>query len=215
MKAFFSVLIVVSAAVLVHQESTGQGTAVALGFVNAVGLETKTDVKVDGSSLKPAGFNQGSFVEGFGLPEGKHHFSFLNGTCDAVAQDIDVKPGPSPLYVLYAVPLKNPDGTAVKNPDGTVKNKLKLITIPPQTRSRGCQFFGFYASESPATTFRANDSNIPIKGLQLIPLGQGRLTVQTGVQPVRYQPIDSGNYVLVVFDGSDSHLHQSFVQMAE
>lgn len=176
-----------------------------LGFMNAVGLDTRTDVKYDGNSLKPAGFTQGNYIESFGLPVGRHQFVFTNSDCIPFNQAIDVI-SPAPLHILYKVVVLQ---------NGKPKNALKLTTIPGQPPAHSSyRFFVFYASDRPSATLKINNSTLAVPSMRLVPLEGKSFTVDSGAkEPMRYETTRPGNYVLVLFDGSDSRLHQAFLQM--
>ena len=206
MKKSFSAVIYILLAASAAAQAPKSGEPVSIGFVNAVGVAAKTEFRIDGNSIRPTGFAEGRFVESFGVTEGTHVFSFTNSACEPLSQPIEVKAGSSPLYILYKA--------TTRSPDGRVTNKLKLTGVPPQARSRGRQFVGFYASENAGVTIRVNGATVMLDALKLSPLGEGTLEVQTvEPRPERYNPSEWGNYVLVVFDGSGARPKQALVQM--
>jgi hypothetical protein len=186
----------------------GQGNNNALiptGFVNAVGLTTKTDFKIDGQSLKPAGFSEGAYASSFGLTAGNHQFLFSNDGCNTVSASFQAASGYSPLYVLYNAP--------VRQRNGMVQNFLKLATIPPQP-AQGRHFFAYSTLESSLVTVHLNGAPMSLPPLRLAPIQGESLTVDgTGIKPLHVAPREAGNYVLVIFAGSDSQLRWAFVEM--
>ena len=178
-----------------------------LAFLNAVGLPSKTDVRIDGNSLKPAGFPEGNYIESFGLPTGSHQFSFINADCTPVTQPIVVGPAPAPLYVLYNVP--------VQQPDGKKKQVLKLFTVPGQPPAQSQRrFFALYASDRPSTRVTINQASVSLASGKVFTLTASSLDVTTDPkQPMHYNPSRPGNYIIVFFDGSDARLHQALLQM--
>jgi hypothetical protein len=201
--SLISVLLVCTAHIIRAQDS---GPVVPIGFVNAVGLLGKTDFQIDGRSLKPAGFSAGGYASGFGVSPGNHQFSFANGDTDKIAQTVEIKDRFSPLFVLYKV--------AIPQPNRTAKNVLKLTEIPPQPPPKGARFYVFSTLEGRRATLRANGSNISIEPLKLTPLVDGSLTLEgEGLKRLHTKPNESGNYVLVLFDGADSKMKWALVEM--
>jgi hypothetical protein len=182
------------------------GVLFPVGFINAVGLASRTDLQIDGQSLKPKGFAEGGYASSFGLAGGNHQFACTNAGCEKVTQAITVKEGSSPLYVLYKI--------SVPQPDRTIKNVLKLTEIPTQTAARGPQFLIFSTLERRTATLQVNGTPLSFEPFKLVRIEGSSLTVASeGVKPTRFNPDESGNYVLVIFDGSNSRLRWSFVQM--
>ncbi len=180
---------------------------VSIGFMNAVSLPGKTDVRIDGSSLKPAGFPEGNFVESVGLPAGAHAFIFSNGDCVPLMRDLDIKPDAPALYILYNV--------AIPKTDGTVKQTLKLAGFP-SPHSKVKHFYAYYVSENATTKLRANGATLNIESLKLTPIDGGALTIEVGAdEPEHYQPVDPGHYVLVIFDSSDQQPRRVLIQLPE
>jgi hypothetical protein len=178
---------------------------VPIGFVNAVGLTSKTDLKIDSQSLKPAGFSEGAYASSFGLPIGNHPVSFANNGCDKLSANFEAKVGYSPLYVLYNV--------TVPQRNGMIKNFLKLAAIPQQPQ-QGRRFFCYSTLESRPITVRLNGTVATIPPLRLTPILGESLTVDgDGIKPLHVAPREAGNYVLVLFVGSDSQLRWAFVEM--
>jgi hypothetical protein len=204
MKQAFSVLIVSVATLLpILGQNIGE---VPVGFINAVGLTAKTDFKIDGRPLKPAGFATGAYASGFAVSSGTHQFTFSNAGADTVARNVSVTPGASPLYVLYK--------GIVKQGNGAPKNVLKVAEIPPQAVTTGPQFFAFSTLEGRLATFQANGVPLSLEPLKVIPIPGAALTVESaGAKPLHATPREKGNYVLVLFDGVDSRLHWSLVEM--
>ena len=183
-----------------------QDAAVPIGFVNAVGLTSKTDFKIDGQSLKPAGFGQGEYASSFGLSEGSHRFAFLNGDCDKLEANIEIKKGSSPLYVLYNV--------RVPQKDGKVKNVLKLTGIPQLPSHSGVHFFAFSTLEGRSAELRINDQTGTFQPLKLTPLADGSISIDSdATRPVRIAPREAGNYVVILYEGSDSRVRWAFIEM--
>jgi hypothetical protein len=178
-----------------------------VGFVNAVGLETKTDLRVDGKSVKPSGFPQGNYIESFGLPAGRHTFSCTNGDAVSTEDSVELKGSPAPLYVLYKVD--------VPQSDGKIRHLLRLTGIPGQPPTAGSRrFFGFYASGKPSASLVINGQRMSIPQLKAVRLEGGELTVGIdGTDPVHYGVSESGNFALILFDGSDGRLRQVLLRM--
>jgi hypothetical protein len=181
------------------------GPVVPIGFINAVGLPTRTDFQIDGRSLKPAGFSAGGYASSFGVAPGVRQFSFANDI-EKLAQTVQIKEGVSSLFVLYKV--------AIPQPNRTVKNVLKLIEIPPQPQPKSARFYAFSTLEGRRATLPANGSNIAVDPLKLTPLSDGSLTVEgDGIKRLHTKPNESGNYVLVLFDGADGKMKWALVEM--
>jgi hypothetical protein len=184
------------------------GILIPVGFINAVGLVSRTDLKIDGQSLKPKGFAEGGYVSSVGLVGGNHQFSFTNGDCEPLIQAITVREGSSPLYIVYKV--------SVPQPNRTIKNVLKLAEVPTQAPARGPRFFIFSTFERRSASLQINGAPLSFEPFKLVSVEGSSLTVASeGVKPVRFNPDESGNYVLVIFDGSNSRLRSSFVPMAK
>jgi hypothetical protein len=182
------------------------GAVVPIGFVNAVGLSSKTEFQIDGQILKPAGFTEGGYASSFGLSAGNHQFSFANGDSEKVSRAIEIKERYSPLFVLYKV--------VTPRNDGTVKNILKLSDIPPQPMPRGARFYAFSTIEGKRATLRANGSVLSIEPLKLTLIADGSLTVEgEGLKSLHTKPNESGNYILVLFEGANSRMKWSLVEM--
>ena len=64
MKRIFSIFIILGLCAARVAAQNADNT-VPIGFMNAVGLATKTDFQIDGRSLKPAGFSQGALRQQF------------------------------------------------------------------------------------------------------------------------------------------------------
>lgn len=178
-----------------------------MAFMNAVGLPTKTDVQFDGHSLKPAGFPEGNYIESFGLPVGPHAFTFSNKDCTPLSQSISVAGSPAPLYVLYNAPIKQPDGT--------VKQTLKLLSVPGQSPAGNQRkFLALYASERSSATVNVNGAPMSIPSNKITSLPGSSVNIATdNKEPMHYAPANPGNYVVVFFDGSDNRLRQAMLQM--
>jgi hypothetical protein len=188
-----------------YVEGQGSGPLVPVGFVNAVGLTSKTDLKIDGQSLKPAGFSEGAYASSFGLAAGNHPALFANDGCNNLSASIEAKAGYSPLYVLYNVP--------VRQRDGTIRNLLKLTVIPQQPQ-QGRRFFAYSAVEAGAIGARINGNQVSLAPLKLTPILGESLTLDgAGIKPLHVAPREAGNYVLVFFVGSDSQPRWAFVEM--
>lgn len=180
----------------------------AVGFVNAVGVASKTDFQIDGKNVKPAGFLEGAYSSSVGLTEGTHQLTFVNSSCEKTTQNVVAKEGLSPLYVLYKV--------AIPQPNGATKNVLKLTTIPGQPQARGIRFFAFSTLENRPAVLRANGSELRIEPLKLTVLEGSKLRVEDeGVKSKSYEPSESGTYILVLFDGSNSRMRSVLVEMAK
>src|SRR5438046_848044 len=78
---------------------------VPIGFVNAVGVPTKTNFTIDNQSVKPVGFTEGGYASSFGIQAGGHQFTLTNGNCEKLLTTVNVKERTSPLYVLYKVSI--------------------------------------------------------------------------------------------------------------
>ncbi len=205
MKQIFSFIVGVT---LVASISSGQndGALVPIGFINAVGLAEKTDFQIDAKSIKPAGFVAGAYASSFGVPPGNHGFSFTNGSCERASSNVAIKEGISPLYVLYKL--------GIIQRDRTVKNVLKIASIPPQARSRGAHFFAFSTLEGRRADIKVNGAALSIDPLKLSPIAEGSLLIEgQGNKPLRCAPRETGNYIVVLFDGSDSRTRWSLVEM--
>ena len=65
---------------------------------------------------------------------------------------------------------------------------------------------------TPAIKINGVDKSIP--ALKTIPLDGTSLSVRVGTgEPITYGPSEGGNFVLVLFDGADSRLHQVLLVM--
>lgn len=203
MKKIFSLFAVLTLSV---QFASAQDDAVPIGFVNAVGLASKTDFRIDGKSLKPAGFGEGAYASSFGISEGTHEFTFTNGDCEKVGKSIEIKTGSSPLYILYKVDIPQKDGT--------VKKVLKLTGIPQQTSAGKARFFAYSTVEGRRATMRINDQEMSIEPLKLVPLEGESVSLPSDTSvPTKIAPREPANYVVVIFEGSDLHIRWAFVEM--
>jgi hypothetical protein len=128
----------------------------AIGFVNAVGTDSKTDVQIDGKSLKPAGFVEGGYAGSFAVSEGTHQLVFTNPSCAKATLAIAAQEGSSPLYVLYKVTTRHPTGAST--------NVLKLTIIPDQPAPRAPRFFVFSTLENRVTPIRVNGATHAFSG---------------------------------------------------
>ncbi len=204
MNKTFSFVIAVAASML--QFSARAAGDVPIGFINAVGLPTKTDFQIDGRSIKPAGFAAGAYAGSFGLAAGSHRFSFANPSAQAAVQNANIMQGASPLYVLYNAPARQRDGT--------IKNILKVAEITPQPLANAVQFFVFSTMEGRSAALQLNGSPSSVAPLRLTPVPGATLTAESeGIKPLRSTPREKGNYVLVLYDGIDSRLRWSLVEM--
>lgn len=179
-----------------------------VGFVNAVGVTSRTDLRIDGQSLKPSGFAEGGYASGIGIGAGNHQLSFSNPSCEKFAATVQVNDGISQLVVLYNVPTRQTDGTNC--------NVLKTAIIPQQQTSRGKHFFCFSTIEGRAITLQINGSGITVQPLTLTALAGESLDLSTaGIRPLHVAPREGGNYVLILFPGSDGTIKWSFVEMPQ
>ncbi len=204
MKRTFSLLIIamITGSFVASQEST-----VPIGFVNAVGLTSKTAFMIDGQSLKPAGFSEGAFAGSFGLSEGSHQFSFSNADCEKVATRIEIKKGASPLYILYNV--------GMPQTDGKIKNVLKLTGVPPQAADNKARFFAFSTLEGRSADLRINEQPMSFQPLKLAPIAGTSVAINSNDgRPLHISPREAGNYVFVLFMGANFRLRWALVEMA-
>lgn len=179
----------------------------AIGFVNAVGATTRTDFQIDGKSLKRAGFVEGGYTSSFMVSEGTHQLTFTNGESEKATQAVQAQAGTIPLYILYKV--------AVPRPNAVAKNFLKLTSVPAQGPARAPRFFVLSTLEGRAAVIRLNGSDVRVDPLRLGTLQGNALTVETpGAKPIHYDPKEPGNYVLVLFEGSNLPLRAVLVPMS-
>ena len=76
------------------------------------------------------------------------------------------------------------------------------------------RFFAFYASNRPSLDITANGVRTSVPKLKAISLDGQNLTIDVGAgEPMHYDPSRPGNYVLILFDGSDTKARQVFLQM--
>jgi hypothetical protein len=182
--------------------------AVPTGFVNAVGLSTATDFRIDGQSVKPAGFLEGAYATSFGVAPGSRQFSFSNPGCDPLSVTLEVKTGNSALHVLYK--------TSTRRTDGTIKNALKLMSVPQQAAPRGPQFFVFSTFEGRNVNLPINGSSMVVEPLKLTPIDGSSVELKgSGLKPLRVSPREPGNYILVLFESADSPMRWALVEMTQ
>lgn len=177
-----------------------------IGFVNAVGLTTRTDFRLDGKSVKRTGFAEGGYASSFQISEGNHQATFTNTNCESAAQSITAGGEASALYVLYKLTGRRPDGTAT--------NVLKVIAIPRQPAPREPRLVAFSTLENRPVSLRVNGSELRVEPFKLLPLTGSAVSIDgAGIRPSRYEPDEPGNYILVLFDGSTSAVHSTLVPM--
>ena len=207
MKKIFSLTISVGLS-FVHALSAQESDKVPVGFINAVGLTTKTDFQIDQRPLKPAGFSEGGYAASFGLSPGKHEFSFSNDACEKISLSVEIRKGLSPVYVLYKI--------SVRRVDGTTRNVLKLADVPQQALGSGPQFFIFSTLEGRLADLTVNGANLSLPPLKLSQIsGQSLFVEKTGRKSLRSTPRERRNFVLVLFDGADSRMRWSLIEMTD
>jgi hypothetical protein len=203
-ETFRIIFVVVAASTVIFAQNVPPPASI--GFVNAVGLKTRTDFQLDGKSVKRTGFAEGGYAISFQISEGNHQATFANADCDRAVQSISAGGGASALYVLYKVALRQPDGRA--------KNLLKVVAIPPQSAVREPRLLAFSTLEGRAISLRVNGSDVRVEPFKLLPLPSPTLSLDgAGIRPARYEPDEPGNYILVLFDGSSSTVHSTLVPL--
>lgn len=195
-------LILVLGATLACAQQAGPGVGF-VRFVNAVGIEGKLDIKMEGSSVRAGGFAAGDMTGGVGLTEGSHRFGFEHPGCTGAEMQLKVEPRITRTIVLVNENKKNKEGEVVEK-------VLKAREFPARERDRKSSVTLYSFSSQPVLTMRGfiNNKlpgqdivlktgeslviNLPASGDFLLGLGQTKLLALTLEDP--------GHYAAVIFD---------------
>jgi hypothetical protein len=183
-------------------QQAGQGVGF-VRFVNAVGVEGKLDIRMEGSSVREGGFAPGDMTGGVGLTEGSHRFAFAHPGCSGAEMQLKVEPRITRTVVLVHEEKKNKDGEVVEK-------MIKAREFPARERDRKSSVTLYSFSTQPVLTMRGFINNklpgqdivlktgestvihLPASGDFLLGLGQAKLLALTLEDP--------GHYAAVVFD---------------
>lgn len=180
---------------LMSQEERHFGSG--FNFVNAVGLETPTILKINGNPYRPFGYKQGAITQGGILYEGNYIASVENSGAKLATLTFTVDRKSSPILLSY---IKE-----VKDGDGVDKNELRLVLLPNRPKARGSTFWAMVASEETGVSVIANEQKIDLPPLVMVPLADsGGLTLkipQTGHPEFSrsFHPDAPGNFLIVIF----------------
>ncbi len=168
-----------------------------VAFVNAVPLETPTEILFNGKTLKPEGFLTGEITSFLGLPAGSVSITSKNGDINCKAQSVTVSPTSSSIVVVYL--------EETPTDDGSTKKELKSVSVssaPP--KSGYAQRIVLVGSSSPST-FKVNGNMIELSpGVASSPVASGDVKIETaGGSPVgEFKMGESGGALIAIYPDS-------------
>ncbi len=189
--------IIVSSAVtllLIAASAYAQENQGAVAFVNAVPLETPTEILVNGTSIKPTGFETGRVTSFIAIPGSSTEIKGRNGDITQKPLIITPSPAGSSIIVVYLVEIPKRDGETSK--------ELRVTSVSSSANSQGFnQRVMLVGREAPAS-FLINGQSVSLTpGVPSKPISSGDVQVQTssGEAVGASSSGEAGNFLVVVF----------------
>jgi hypothetical protein len=166
----------------------------AVAFVNAVPLETPTEILADGTSIKPGGFEAGRITSFLTVPGTAIEIKGRNG--DIAQKPLVVTPSPTGSFIIVVYLIEIPKD------NGSVTRELRVASVPSLAKSNGFnQRLLLVGQETPAS-FLVNGQSVTLTpGVASRPISSGDVEVQTssGEAVGTSSSGEAGNFLVVIF----------------
>lgn len=194
MKFLFRIVGCCMAALLAPMVTLAQDKQGAVAFVNAVPLETPTEILANGVSIKPGGFESGKITSFIAIPGAATEIKGKNG--DLPQKPLIVTPSPSGSSIIIVYLMEIP------KKDGEMTRELRVASIPSLAESQGFnQRVVLLGQEAPASFIINGQSVTLTPGLPSKPISSGDLLVKSasGEDIGGSSSGEPGNFLVVVF----------------
>jgi len=166
----------------------------ALAFVNAVALEKPTEILVNGTSIKPGGFESGQVTSFIAVPSSVIEVRAKNG--DIQAKSLSATPSPTASMILVVF-LSETSGT-----QADMKRELRAISIPSASASSGFRQRILLVGQEKPAVFLANGEQITLTpGIPSVGVESGdvKIEIEGGQLVGSSSSPEPGNFLIVVF----------------
>lgn len=194
MKYLFSFLTIASALALSIPHVAAQDKQGAVAFVNAVALENPTEILVNGTSIKPSGFERGRMTSFIAIPATSTEVKAKNGNVPSKALVTTPSPTGSSIFVVYL--------QETINTEGEKRQELRALAVPSLTHKSGfSQRVLLVGQESPAS-FLVNGQSLNLtpgvasKGIES---GEVKIETPSGQLVGVSSSNEAGNFLVVIF----------------
>lgn len=197
MKFLFRIAVTLGMFSAVLGECRAQENQGALAFVNAVGLDTPTEILANGTSIKPGGFLSGQVTSFIAVPANALDVRAKNG--DLKAKSLSVTPSPAGSTILV-VSLFTPPGAEAEK-----ERELQVISIPSDRAGGGFNQRVLFVGQQNPLVVLANGERITLTpGVPSSALQSGAVKIETegGEFIGESSSPEPGNFLIVVFPNS-------------
>lgn len=171
--------------------------ASGFNFVNAIGLDSPTMLKINGNAYRPTGYKHGAITQGGMLYEGDYIAAVENGELKPATLKFVVDRNSSPILISY---IKEETSDS-----GVKKRELRLIRLPNRPKSTQTAFWAIMVDEEKSVTVQANNQAIVLPPMKVVKLGDsGRMEIKLpeadqSFLTRKFSPDVPGNYILFFY----------------